>query len=254
MAALDGATLLPTTGKLPSDVAFALSLDTKFLSKIEPLLKDLQSEPAAAEGIKVIKSIQGATIALRNNDAGSPFPDLFISIDATNRDELGKILETTVGQAMASTGGMAAPWQTKDISGASTRFFATPLGVGAYVASPKDSPTLLIASSERAVKDALSAAAGSTPSLGSTLQSGLKDRLTAGKLGLFYLNFTQVANVVDSVKSSLAMFTGGASPLDQQFDSNKIRSWGTSVTAFGFSDGVLKVESSMEAAAAVLAK
>lgn len=249
-AAFDGATAPAAASKLPSDVAFALSLDTKFVSKLEPLLKDLQDNPASAEGFKVLKNLLGATLAIRNNDAGSPFPDVFFALEASNRDELGKVLETVVGQAMASSGAPTAPWQTKEIAGANTRYFATPLGVGMYVAAPKDSTTLLVASSERAVKDAISAAGSGGQALGATLSDGLKQRLDIGKLGMVYLNFTQVANLVDSVKGSLAMFVPNSNEMDQYLDSNKLRTWGSNLTAFGYTDGVLKLESAAEFATA----
>lgn len=245
-AAFDGASAPAAASKLPSDVAFALSLDTKFVSKLEPLLKDLQDNPASAEGFKVLKNLLGATLAIRNNDAGSPFPDLFFALEASNRDELGKVLETVVGQAMASSGAPTAPWQSKDVSGAPTRYFSTPLGVGMYVAAPKDSTTLFVASSERAIKDAIAASATGGQALGGTLSPGLKERLDIGKLGMVYLNFTQVANLVDSVKGSLAMFVPNSAEMDQYLDSNKLRTWGSSLTAFGYADGVLKLESAAE--------
>jgi hypothetical protein len=245
-AAFDGATAPAAASKLPSDVAFALSLDTKFVSKLEPLLKDLQDNPASAEGFKVLKNLLGATLAVRNNDGGSPFPDLFFALEASNREELGKVLETVVGQAMASSGAPTAPWQSKEIAGATTRYFSTPLGIGMYVATPKDSTTLLVASSERAVKDAIAAAGSGGQALGSTLSEGLKQRLSLGKLGMVYLNFAQVANLVDSVKGSLAMFIPNSNEMDQYLDSNKLRTWGSNLTAFGYSDGVLRLESAAE--------
>jgi hypothetical protein len=247
-SAFEGGTTPAAASKLPSDVALAIALDTKFVNKLEPLLKDVQDNPAIAEGFKVLKNLNGLTLGLRNNDGGSPFPDLFLALESSNREDLGKVLETMVGQAMASSGAPAMPWQTKDISGAPTRFFATPFGVGMYVASPKDSSTLLVASSERAVKDSIAAgASGSTSSLAAGLSQGFKDRAAAGKLGMVFLNFNQVGNLVEGVKSNLAMFMAGNEELEKMIDANKIRSWGSTITGFGFADGVLRFESAVEA-------
>jgi hypothetical protein len=104
----------------------------------------------------------------------------------------------------------------------------------------------LVASSERAVKDAIAAAGSGGQALGSTLSEGLKQRLSLGKLGMVYLNFAQVANLVDSVKGSLAMFIPNSNEMDQYLDSNKLRTWGSNLTAFGYSDGVLRLESAAE--------
>jgi hypothetical protein len=240
---------VPTTaGSIPGDSAVALSFDTKFLPKLEAVTKSVEGE-AGEEGFKAISNLKGLTIAFRNNDGGSPVPDIFIGLEANNRDDLSKIVEAALGQGMAASGAPGMQWQSKDLDGTPVRYFTTLIGVGVYLASPKGTNTLLAASSERAMKDFLAASANGANSLQNTLKGPMKDRFAAAKLASTYVNFVQLANVIDSVKSSLAMLTGGANEIDKTIDTNSLRTWGTHVGSMAFTDGTLKIEATFDAAA-----
>jgi hypothetical protein len=126
---------------------------------------------------------------------------------------------------------------SKDIAGSPTRYFTTLLGVGLFISKPAGSNSVLVTSSERAVKDILNVSSGAPK-----LQPA---SVSANKTGSLYLNFTEVANVLDSVKSSLAMFTGGASDIDKTLDSAKFRKMGVSSSTLGYQDGVFVIESTL---------
>jgi hypothetical protein len=230
-AALDGATTPNIGSVVPKDVAFAIALDTRSLPKLAPLVQEVQGgEPLPAD-MDTVKNVQGATIALRKNDAGSPFPDLFISVVAENRETLTQMIEGAVGMGLAATGaGPEALWQSKDIAGTSTRFMTTPLGVGLFVASPKNSKSVLLATSERALKDLVSAAAAPAATSPDLLKT--------------FISFSALADLLDGVKDSLAMFGGAATAdLEKNVDTKAMRTWGSNVGSVGFNNGTLKIES-----------
>jgi hypothetical protein len=226
---------LPSTAKgMPKDMAVALALDTKALGKLDPILDTLKGS-AGAEQIEQLKTLQGFTLGVRNNDGGSPIPEILLTFQSKNRDGLAKSLEGALGAAMQASG-QQAMWMTKDISGTPTRYFTTLLGVGLFIGKPANSDTVILASSERAVKDTVAVSSGSAPAINALAADSKKN-------GALYLNFSELANVVDSAKSSLAMFTGGSDDVNKSFDSEKLRKMGVSASSFGYKNGVLVVES-----------
>ncbi len=236
--ALSDGSLPPSAQNLPSDMALALSVDTKSIAKLEPLLKELEQNGAAAV-LPLLKTLKGLTLGLRNSDSGSPIPEIVVALESEKRDELASTLESSLGEGM-KLAGQEAMWMSKDVAGSSTRYFTTLLGVGLFISKPPSSNTVLVTSSERAVKDLLAAG---TPKLQGATAGG-------SKAGSLYLNFSEVANVMDSVKSSLAMFTGGGSDMDKVLDSSKFRTMGVSASTLGYQDGVFVIESTLEKPAA----
>jgi hypothetical protein len=236
--ALSDGSLPSSAQNLPADMALALALDTKSLAKLEPLLKQFEQSGAAAV-LPQIKTLKGLTVGLRNSDSGSPIPEIVLAFESEKRDELAATLESSLGEGMKLTG-QEAMWMSKDVAGSSTRYFTTLLGVGLFISKPANSNTVLVTSSERAVKDILTSGG---PKLQGPTASG-------NKAGSLYLNFTEVANVMDSVKSSLAMFTGGASDMDKAFDSARFRNMGVSASTLGYQNGVFVIESTLEKPAA----
>ncbi len=232
--ALSDGSLPSSAQNLPADMALALALDTKSLAKLEPLLKQFEQSGAAA-ALPQIQNLKGLTLGLRNSDSGSPIPEIVLAFESEKRDELAATLESSLGEGMKMTG-QEAMWMSKDVAGSSTRYFTTLLGVGLFISKPANSNTVLVTSSERAVKDILTSGA---PKLQGPTASG-------NKAGSLYLNFTEVANVMDSVKSSLAMFTGGSSDMDKAFDSARFRNMGVSASTLGYQDGLFVIESTLE--------
>jgi|GEM_PF-1551488 len=234
-AALNEGALPAAAKDLPADMALALALDTRSIAKVESLLKDLENG-GAVPALPQIKALKGLTLGIRNNDAGSPIPELVVALESEKRDELAATLEELFGAGLKSAG-QEATWMSKDIAGSSTRYFTTLLGVGLFISKPSGSNSVLVTSSERAVKDMLNVSSGAPK-----LQPATTN---ANKTGSLYLNFTEVANVLDSVKSSLAMFTGGASDIDKALDSAKFRKMGVSSSTLGYQDGVFVIESTL---------
>ena len=243
-SALEGSSISPLAAKLPSDTAVAISLDSKSIGKLDSLLQSFQ-DGEGSEALAHVKKLQGVTLGLRNNTAGSPLPDFYLSIDSTSRDDMEKFLESSLGILMAVTG-QNASWLSKDINGVPTRYFTTMIGVGAYLSSPKDSQALLIGSSEAVIKDLLATQEGKSPAFTTNLPQPLQAQLSASNLVSLYFNFKQVGDVVDSVKGSLAMFTGGSPELNETLDAGKIRALGIGVGGVSYAAGVLSLQSTFE--------
>lgn len=246
-AALQDSALSPSTAKLPTDAALSLSLDTRFLGKLDQVVKSIE-ESAPIGVTDHLKKLESLTIGLRNNAAGSPLPDLFLVMESAGREQLGGFLESSLGMAM-SLAGQNATWQTKEIDGTPTKFFTTLVGAGVYMSTPSNSKALLIGSSDSVIKDVLAAQSGKSAGAAASLPGSLTSQIASANVASFYCNFGKVADVLDSVKNTLAMFTGGNSELNELLESANIRSWGLSAGDISYTPGVLAINSSFDATA-----
>jgi hypothetical protein len=242
--ALQGGALSPAATKVPADSALSIALDTHFLGKLEPMIKSIEegSPIGLADHAKKLESL---TIGFRNNAAGSPLPDIFLLLESADREQLGSFLESSLGMAM-SLAGQNATWQTKEIEGTPTKYFTTLIGAGVYMSSPSNTKSVLIGSSDSVVKDLITAQSGRSPA--AILPEVLKGQLASANVASFYFNFAKIADVLDSAKNTLAMFTGGNSELNEVLESANIRSWGLSAGRISYTPGVLAINSSFEAA------
>jgi hypothetical protein len=247
LKAFEASTLPSSTAKLPTDTALALALDPRFLKTIDSLMNDLKtgSNPAVAEQIELV---QGITVGLRNNTAGAPIPDVLMTLDSASRDSLNSALESSF-TSLLSIVGQAASWQTKEIAGAPTRYFSTLIGAGVYISAPKGSNTLMLGTSEGIIRDLSASSSGANTSLFATLPAAIKGQDSSGKIALLYLNFVRIADVLDSIKSTLAMFTGGNSELNEILNAANIRSWGVAAGSVSYTPGALMLNASMNASA-----
>jgi len=244
LSAFEGSSLSPVSAKLPADTAIAISLDSKFINKVEPLLEILK-EQSGPDIVKSLQNVRGMTLGIRNNTSGSPVPDLYLSIDTNDRAALGSFVESNLSMLMTLSG-QNASWLSKDISESPTRYFTTLIGVGAYISSPKGSSSLLVGTSEVAIRDLIASQSGAAPTFTSSLSNPLQTQLTGLNLVSLYLNFKQVATIAESVKSSLAMFTGGSPELNEALNPEKIRSLGVGVGGLSYGGSVLSLESSFD--------
>jgi len=206
-------------------------------------------DPSAAMAVEQLKNIQGITLGLRSGDGASPVPDLYLALDSSTRDQVASTVESGIGLGMMATG-QQLQWLSKDIGGSPTRYFLTPIGVGVYVSSPKNSGSLIVATSERAVKD-ISTSSGNGTSLDTSMPKELRARVTAATTaGSLYLNFIQLGNLVESVKGTIASMMGPNPELDQALDAARLRKFGVGVGSLSYANGVFKIQSAFERAEA----
>ena len=244
IAAFEGSGLPITALKLPADTAASLSFDARVLGKLETVLKDM-NDPSADIALQQIKNIQGMTLGLRSSDGASPVPDIYLTLDSSTRDQVASSVEMGIGLGMMATG-QQPQWLAKDIAGSPTRYFLTPVGVGVYVSSPKNSNSLIVATSERAVKD-ISASEGTGTSLDTSMPRSLRDKVAAAtSFCSVYLNFPQIGNLLDSVKGTVSSMMGPNPELDEALDSTHLKKLGTGIGSLSYANGVFKIQSVVE--------
>ena len=250
LSALEGASLPTSLAKLPSDTAVALGLDTSFVGKLGDLAASLQEDPQGAALLQRAKELQGFTLGLRSGDGTSPVPDIYLVFNAADRDTFSSGLQDMLGQLMAEGMGAAPQWQEKDIDGSPTRFITTMIGAGIFMSSPKNSNAVVIASSERAMRDVLATSSGKSSGIADSLQASLKESLAASKLASVYFNAIQTAKFVDSMKPTLAMFGAQSPELDEAMNTENLKRFGRATGSISYSDGLFLVESAIDASGA----
>jgi hypothetical protein len=241
--ALESSALPSSATKLPSDTAVALSLDPRFIQSLDSFMNEVKNSTNSAFA-QQLEFIRGITIGIRNNAGGAPIPDVLMSIDSSNRETLNSSIESSLGSLLATVG-QAASWQTKEVAGNPTRFFSTLIGAGVYMSAPKSSNTLMLGTSEGVIKDLAASQSGQGANVLSGLSSNSKGQLTSANVALLYLNFTRIADVVDSIKGTLAMFTGGNSELNDLLNAANIRAWGVATGNISYAPGAMLINASM---------
>jgi hypothetical protein len=189
--------------------------------------------------------MRGFTIGARAGQGGSPFPDLLLAIDTEQPKATSTSLEQLISLGLM-TAGQEAQWQSKEIAGATTRYFTSIIGAGVYITPLESSKAVLLATSEKAISDLLTASRDTSQGVRAAFSSALQARIPASSLGVFYVNFPQVATVMDSVKGSLGMLTGGNSEIDQALDSSKIKPLGMSLGDISYLDGVFRIQQAFD--------
>ncbi len=245
LTALEGASLPADLAALPGDTAFAIGVDTRFISKLGEFLVAIE-EPDGAAAIEQAKDVEGVTFGLRNGDGASTLPDIFFVIDTKDRPQFGAFTEMLIADTMAGATGAAPQWNSKEVDGAPTKFIMTMFGAGVYLSYPKGSNALVLASSERAVKDILASSSGQKTSITASLKASLKDSLSPTKLASMYFNGNQTAALVDSVKSTIAMFAGNQGELDKSFNTANLRQAGLGTGSISYSNGLFLLETAFE--------
>ena len=250
LTALEGATLPVDLASLPADTAFAFGIDTHFISKLGEFLLAIE-EPDGAAAIEQAKDVEGVTFGVRNGDGTSPIPDLYFVVDAKDRANLGTIVEAILGQTLAGATGGTPQWNQKDVDGSPTKFIMTMFGAGVYLSYPKGSDALVVATSERAVKDIIASSTGQKGKLTDSLKASLKDSLSPTKLASMYFNGNNTAALLDSVKSTIAMFAGNSAELDKSFNTAEVRRAGLGTGSISYSNGLFLLETAFDASQVV---
>jgi hypothetical protein len=120
------------------------------------------------------------------------------------------------------------------------------IGAGVYMSYPKNSNSLLVGTSENVIRDVIAADTGKAQTLSTSLTEPQQAQFKSYNLASAYFNFSRLGDLVDSVKSTLAMFTGGNTELNQVLNSAKLRNFGVGVGGVSYEGGVVSLESNLQ--------
>lgn len=201
----------------PSDSLISLQLDTGSLRKLKETLEgNLAADQLAALGsqLAIIDKLNRLAINLRSDSTESLFPEIMITAQTKEADKVYQELLNSLS-LLQSSGVPVSGWNKTNIENTEVSFTLTPLGIGIYLA--KLNGLVVLASSQSAIQKTIAATKNTQTSLYSTLSSAkahsgmLKENIFSG-----YLDFASIASALETLQSTLAVFTGGAGNINSQ--------------------------------------
>ena len=226
----------------PNDLFLYLGLAGGALVKFSDTFKESGQEQGVAEslfGRETTDGLKEVAVGLRASQAGSPFPDVIVAADTVNAESLIKSVEESLGAVIEMTGVPAGGWNDKELQGNRIRFINSPMGLGLYLAAAGN--TALVASSESAMVESLKSVSGATGNLSSRLGARMQTHISREQPGiLLHIDFTKVADIVESLEGTLAAFTGGANRIDPS-QINDLRSMGAVAIAASYTEPLIKL-------------
>jgi hypothetical protein len=178
---------------LPTETAVLVGIDLDFFKRMNG---GISAENPYQTTLNLLSDL---AIGIVSGSASSAFPDLHISVKSPHPAELGKSLRSLLEKLSTEQGLPFTEWQTKKADGISIDFYASPFGVGIYMADTTDA--LLVSSSEQGLKSlvdshkqnrALSSVVTISPSAKSPVYA--------------QLNGSRVASLLSSLQSTLQLF------------------------------------------------
>jgi hypothetical protein len=137
--------------------------------------------------------------------------------------------------------GISPHWNTKKMLDTKVDFFNTLIGAGIYIAQEEGTGALLISSSEMGMRDMLRAVQRQTNPFKKKFTNVLSANSNAHNLSSLYIDFNRTASLMDSINGTLAMMTGGNSPLHEALDTSWMRTLGFLGANAGYSKGIISI-------------
>lgn len=225
---------------LPSNAAFILTSNVS-TSKADPTAKIPSALRNTSPSVsKLLKAVTSISLALRTNESGSPVPDVFLSLSVKEGKQVVAEAKELAGNLMMMAG-ISPQWSTKKIFNTKVDFFNTLLGAGIYLAQEEGTGALLISSSEIGMRDMLQAVQKETNPFKKKFTNVLSANSNAHNLSSLYIDFNGTASLMDSINGTLAMMTGGNSPLHEALDTSWMLTLGFLGANAGYSKGIISI-------------
>ena len=235
--------------QLPAEAALALGLDGKTITSLkDAALNEQPSDQKAAISAQLapLDGIKSLGLALLGAAGASPVPSLVLTFQSADLVKLQTSLKEGLSRAVTQTGLPVSGWQQRKVASLETDIMQSPMmGLGAFLASTDK--TLILASSEDALKKSIDAINGKSAStLGKSLTDKSKAMYEQGSpLAAVYTNYGKLADLIESFQGTVAAFTAGQSTMDDEKIAS-MRAMGVQVGALAFKDGVFRARMTME--------
>ncbi|MCI5066642.1 hypothetical protein MRY87_13050 [bacterium] len=253
-AVAKGQPLHPTTqkrkmaahfGHAPSDSVFYLGINGSVFDAIRGSVAKFAvrdpNSPNIGEAMDLLSRFSSLAIGVLPSDGSTVFPGIFAEMEANPAPDGESPLQLIKGAlttAAQKQGIPATAWQQKQVEELPVEYLLTPLGLGVFLSS-RDSKFYLT-TSESSLRQLLLTENGKAKSLKDSLKGSSRDESFHGNSQLFtaYFNGERTVSLLQSIESSLALFTGGK-PLIPAEQLQQIRSAGISYTAATYHNQVM---------------
>ena len=232
---------------MPTKPLAFVSIDGEMLRRIRgSVLAGMGGGGAIAQQLAFLDHIKRLGISARAAAPGQsliPMPDLLIVAESAKPAETQKALQDVVGMGMALSGVGRAKWETGKIGETPIQSMSTPFGVGAYLASSNG--LVLAATSQMQLSAALAGA--EKQSFAAALPARVGKALSTDQsLGSLYIDFEQVAGMMESAGGMLATFapdSADSQQLTQAENIEAMRRMGSIVGVVRLDEGMIGIDS-----------
>lgn len=220
---------------LPFDTAFAINIRTRALAQA-------LTQKASPQIGTLERDLHAISLGVRNNTNGSPMPDVFASL-LVSQLESSQLHIKELARQLLSLAGQSVQWNSKQIEGAPIEFFTSLIGAGVYLGADKTSQSLLLASSETSMHDLLRSTHKKIDTIERSLPTFVREQFTRANVCSVVIDFPKTADLIDSVRGTLAMMTGGSSELNQMLDTADMRSYGILTGSVSYAENIFSIRS-----------
>jgi hypothetical protein len=193
--------------------SFALNLSNTFINAIldAVIAQSPTDQVDIAKSLKpLLEYIDNVSLSVLQAGGESLFPDIVLSFSSKNSSKLHELLKNEIQKLVSSQVPMSN-WFEKETSGIRLNYVQSPLGVGVYITN--DANNVFVSSSESGVINV-------TDSKAIQLDNELATRgynfPKSSSLFSAYASAPRIAALIESVQSSLSLFTGGQSTFNNE--------------------------------------
>lgn len=223
-AALNSSTSSSLLPAVPTNPLLFLSIDGTTIKRFKEMYaKSLGTvDPETQSLLAALDHIKRIGISARVAPIGQsflPVPDIMIMAETDNAAATQKSIVDAASLALAVSGMPGgADWQDTKVNETPVKAYRSPMGFGVFLAAEKG--LVIAASTEPQLKSSLDIISGKTPGLSGSLSARASGVLNKGEdLANVYFNFEQIAAMLESLKSTIAMFAPPGSPEGAQAQS-----------------------------------
>jgi hypothetical protein len=235
---LGGGGAHPGIQRIVPGAVLATSIDGAVAKAIKAVTLPPPGDGTQAPSMPFIDSLdalQGVTLAVRNASGASPFPELVLELTSSDAPRLKESLKVALGALSAGGGLPLGSWQSKKVGGIDVDFMASPIGIGIFLAATRNG--IVVSTSEGVFADIERGAFAKEVPARFEHQAFAEDK---APLVLGFLSGQRLAALIESVQTSLAMFTGGQSLVDQP-TLESVRALGSIGMAATYRDGAVRL-------------
>lgn len=239
LGALGGSKTDTILNSVPANPFLVLSIDGSTVNRLKDiaiLQAPAEQQAMAKTQLALLDGLKRVGLSARVAPLGQsmfPVPDMVLAFETSNAPAMKTQLQQLISMAAQSSGMPMMQWSEKKVGPASVNYMLSPFGVGVFMTAT-DNGMLLLTSSEPQMKDSLTALSAGTSAFAKSLSGETQTKLQSDEsLGTFYMNFSELASLLDNVSSTLDMFGPQASEAKKMLSKEQIealRKSGTVVT------------------------
>jgi len=236
---------------VPSKALALLTIDGQTLRKFREIAVAGMGEAAAAVQPKlaVLDHIKRIGLAVRAAAPGQtmlPVPDLMLIAESDKPETTEQQIQSLVGEVAKGSGMPGMKWKSETINSTSVQSMVTPFGIGVFLAAKGN--LVLVASTDAQLRSVVGEEKAALFASTAPQRAG-QVLAKEQSLGNLYLNFEELASLMESMGGMLSMYAPQGSDTSQFLQKENIeamKKMGTVVGSIKLEDGIIGIDSFYE--------